>query len=260
MDPTVESLDQETIEMIIAGGKQFQVYQEQTYVFMAAYVAWLYYHVTTLDDEVAHIWPSPRLKFGKVLWLLTRYSTTFAMVVDMFSYPNYLTLSPRACMAILYTSNTLGMLARASSEGIIWLCLYALLKGKKIFLYLLVALYLGFLIPIQTLVYMNLATREAGPLSWFDEHLGWPCNYSAPLRRDLFAVAGYVALTRSLVVAIAGGVTVFVRYKNQRNNLMMVIRREGGLYLISATLLIFVNGIVMTPGIPTSPLQWVVPS
>jgi hypothetical protein len=38
-----------------------------------------------------------------------------------------------------------------------------------------------------------------------------------------------------LVVAIAGGVTVFVRYKNQRNNLMMVIRREGGLYLISAT-------------------------
>ena len=35
MDPTVEELDPEMIEMIIAGGKQFQMYQEQTYVFSA---------------------------------------------------------------------------------------------------------------------------------------------------------------------------------------------------------------------------------
>lgn len=37
------------------------------------------------------------------------------------------------------------------------------------------------------------------------------------------------------MVSVAGATIIFVRYKDQKNNLITVIRREGGLYLISAT-------------------------
>lgn len=39
----------------------------------------VYYCFTTIDDEVNYIWPQPRWKLGKILFLTTRYSALIAL-------------------------------------------------------------------------------------------------------------------------------------------------------------------------------------
>lgn len=98
---------------------------------------------------------------------------------------------------------------------------------------------------------ISVATHP-GPLA---ASLGWPCEFTPPDRayRYLYSISGYLSATRSLseysafdkgngevvnsasvhliVAIVLGMVTLVIRYRKQNNNLLRVIKREGGFYL-----------------------------
>ncbi|TEB20085.1 hypothetical protein FA13DRAFT_1743458 [Coprinellus micaceus] len=214
-------------------------------------MALLYHYATTFDEEVKYIWPQPTWKLGKILFLTARYASILSIISDWAtSTPNFADISVVGCQVGLYASNLTGMVSRMAAEGTLWLCLYALLEGKARYLYLLIVGFLCFTIPAQVLQSFYIFSPKAITPSLMDNIVGWPCNFGPVRHQSYYAIATYLTFTRALLAALVGFVTISIRYRKQDHSLIRVIRREGGMYYISALVLLFAVALVSTPGIP----------
>ncbi|KAJ3524141.1 hypothetical protein NMY22_g11133 [Coprinellus aureogranulatus] len=91
--------------------------------------------------------------------------------------------------------------------------------------------------------------NPAVPLEPLDVVFGYPCAFTLYDRRYLHlgTIASYLSLGFVLATTTAGLVTLVVRYRQQRNGLLSVIRREGGLYLVSSLILKVFLAVHATP-------------
>ena len=143
----------------------------------------------------------------------------------------------------MFATTSLTTLSRITGEALIWLCLFALLKGTTKYLYLLAVLFIVSLElnkrffrsdasitrpdfrrgyhcaseyqPGNTARYDAMRLRAltlnqsdhyvyiAVPLNFFDERIGLPCHFASPIRPDLYAAAAYIGLVRSLGKAVS---------------------------------------------------------
>ncbi|TEB36765.1 hypothetical protein FA13DRAFT_1727118 [Coprinellus micaceus] len=221
------------------------------YLYLASYTALIYHYLTTIDQEVAHIWPQPRWKLGKVLFLATRYSAMVTMAQDVVvNLPSHAVVSLAGCQAISLTVNLAIVVTHTSAEATLWLCLYALLEGKQKYFYILVATFLSFTIPMQVLQSFATLTQKAVVLDPIYRAFGYPCRFADPSYMNLYAIAAYLSFTRTLVASLLALATFIVRYQRQRNSLIRVIRREGGMYFLTTLVLKFFDGLNTTAKSP----------
>ncbi|KAJ3536803.1 hypothetical protein NMY22_g5874 [Coprinellus aureogranulatus] len=231
------SMDEEAIQEVLDQVPMYQAARITTYAYLFSYTALIYHYITTIDQEVEHIWSQPRWKLGKIFFLTTRYSALIVMAHDL--HAELRQAKPFVGISV----------ARTSAEATLWLCLYALLEGKLRYFYLMVLMLVGFTIPIQVLQNISTFAQKPIPLGPLDEYLGFPCSFLPPEHMNWYIVAAYLSFTRTLVATVLGLVTFTVRYRKQRNNLLKVIKREGGLYLLSSLVLKFVDGLKATPNV-----------
>ncbi|KAF6756941.1 hypothetical protein DFP72DRAFT_1168674 [Ephemerocybe angulata] len=242
-------MDPDAIQELVG---ELGVWRGQEYGQVAGYTALLYYYATSFDEEVERIWPQPPWKIGKVLYLLSRYSNILRIVIEIVrSFPIHATISTSACNSLQGAFWSLQVMALGFfPEAIFWLCIYALLGGKTKYLIVLAVTFLAFVIPTQVLQGMSTATVEAIELSPLESALGYTCSYAPSTQSPtLFLAAAYLALTRTTLIMVVAIITLFVRYRKQKNRLIKVIRREGAVYYLSAFLIGFVMSLSRTPGL-----------
>ncbi|KAJ3527325.1 hypothetical protein NMY22_g9830 [Coprinellus aureogranulatus] len=163
--------------------------------FVVILRAQIYYYITTIDEELRAIWPQPRWKLGKILFLTTRYSGLVAMGSEIaYGNPHYVKFDVAGCSALFKVG-------------------------------------------------------QAVRLETLDAVLGYPCAFTSPdpryLRLD--GVASYLSLVFALGTTAVGLATLILRYRKQRNGLLRVITREGGIRLISLLVLKSFVAVVSTP-------------
>ncbi|TEB36766.1 hypothetical protein FA13DRAFT_1787124 [Coprinellus micaceus] len=164
--------------------------------------------------------------------------------------PNYAVVSVLGCEIFARTTNISIVVTHFSAEGTLWVCLYALMEGKKRHFYILVLVFLAFTIPIQILQGFATMTQTALPLDPLTQALGFPCSFYPPNHMNLYSIATYLAVARNLVALILGMYTFTVRYRKQKNALIRVIKREGGMYFLSTLILKFFEALKATPKSP----------
>ncbi|KAJ3538435.1 hypothetical protein NMY22_g5170 [Coprinellus aureogranulatus] len=241
-------MDPATIQRIV---QVYETARVRSLALQAGNMALLYHYATSFDEEVAHIWTQPRMKLGKALFLIARYSSILSITVSILSNsPNYANLSVHDCTILSRVYDVLRPVSSTSAEAMLWVCLYALLEGKRIYLYFLAAIFFGITIPGQILTWINSSRAFNVAPDPFGEELGFPCNWDTTYyNQTLLTASAYLALTRALIAFIVGAVTLAKRYR-KHNNLITVIIREGGIYYTSACILILINGLMITPGFP----------
>ncbi|KAF6749357.1 hypothetical protein DFP72DRAFT_913238 [Ephemerocybe angulata] len=222
------------------------------YVMLPGYVALIYYYITTFDAEVEHIWPQPTWKLGKLLFLLTRYSSVVVRILDIIiSIPLHRALGISTCQSLIMSRFAILIISNLSAEAVFWVCLYALLGGKAKYLIFLVLGFLAFTIPMQILQGFFIGTWEAVPLPQEEYEIGYSCSYIRGIKyENLYTIGAYIAFARTTCVMIVAVYTVVVRYRAKNNNIIKIIRREGGMYYISAMLLHLFAGLSYFPGNP----------
>ncbi|KAF6744577.1 hypothetical protein DFP72DRAFT_928381 [Ephemerocybe angulata] len=221
------------------------------YVLLATFVGLLYYYVTTFDEEVAKIWPQPTFKLGRILFLALRYSTILAISLELTAgYPAYINMSIPACTNVFKLWWACVAMGNVFAEAIFWICLYALLGGKRKYVYLLGAGFMAFALPIIALQSVYIFPWHAAAVDPFESAiLGKPCAYSTENSNlELYPIAAYIAFARAIVIAIVAVVTLFVRYRRHNSSLINVVKREGGMYYISAAVLHFFVGLTSNVG------------
>ncbi|KAF6763314.1 hypothetical protein DFP72DRAFT_1141117 [Ephemerocybe angulata] len=207
-----------------------------------SYVGLFYYYITTFDQEVKVLVTSYTLKVFNLLidWPIHQVISIKSV---QYSYTQHQV--PDASLVVMPIANS-------SAEAVFWLCLYALLEGKRRYLFVLISAFFAFLIPIQVLQWMFLVTNKAIPADPLSEELGYPCTFEPPAedRFRLYSAGGYLALGRSAFILVAAFVTLFVRYRRQNNNLIKALRREGGMHYITALIMNLFSGITRSPNTP----------
>ncbi|RXW18147.1 hypothetical protein EST38_g7708 [Candolleomyces aberdarensis] len=205
-------------------------------------------------EEVEKIW-SQRWMLGKILFLLTQYSTLLGIIpyIVLQDRIHIGAMDFKACLGLYWFTNIMMMIVSHSAEASLWLCLYALLGTKKRYLILFTTLFLLFVISSATFGLRYISTVRAVPISPDNERLGYGCDLvpsSATITLSTFTIVAYLNLAKTALVAIAGVVTLLVRYRRQNNTLLNVIRREGGIYFLSMIVLRVCDTIFRTPGSP----------
>ncbi|KAF6745795.1 hypothetical protein DFP72DRAFT_855980 [Ephemerocybe angulata] len=210
---------------------------------------------------VSRIWPQPFKKLGKILFLITRYPQIPQLFIWLSWFlPSRGPWSLKGCIVLFELGTALEVLSIGCAEVSFWICLYALLEGKRKYFAIIVLVWLGFFIPIQTIQSMGFATYidrtaqtapaiERGP---FDRAYGYSCRYAntpGTQAAKYELVTLYMALARTILFMIASVVVIFVRYR-RRNSLLTVIRRERGMYYICSSLVLFFACVIRTPGFP----------
>ncbi|TEB20086.1 hypothetical protein FA13DRAFT_1780131 [Coprinellus micaceus] len=244
------AVDQETADLILELLPQFKLWQIEEYVMLASYSALIYYYLSTFHEEVSHIWPQRRFGLGKTLFLTTRYVALSTMIAQLLvNWPTRLDMSLHVCQATSQFINISSELCRVTAEGILWVCLYALLEGRKKYFWVMILVFLGLSLPIVALDLANDLTQAAVETSVLDHIIGYPCNFSPGKHPKNEFIANYINLTRTILGLGAGLITIAVRYRKQSNNLIKVIVREGGLYYMSALVFRFLGSLSLTPGL-----------
>ncbi|KAJ3551090.1 hypothetical protein NMY22_g14 [Coprinellus aureogranulatus] len=238
-------------------------------------VTLLYYYATTFDEEVNSIWPQPGFKLGKLLFLGMRYCNIASLVFDYpFNTSHHGKISVNACQTF-YEASWNGSIATnqyfALLEGVshkarytpasipldtiidprfpqiatCWLCLYALLEAKQSLLWILVALFAIFWVPITVFGYIYMKSEKYIPQVPIDAQFGYPCSFTLDGAKPILnSVAAYLVAIRAFLLILA---TAFVLYRHYHyrkfNNLLSVIQREGGMYLFAQVVMELVAGL-----------------
>lgn len=222
---------------------------------MARSTALLYYYLTTVDEEVANIWPQPSYKLGKILFLVSRYANIGRIALDIPSLPLYITTTLKSCNAVNRAFQTFVVIGVNFPEAILWIIIYALLGGRPRHLVILLGVYLAFTIPIQVLQGMAFSLEDAVPLTQLQTEMGYLCSWWSGTRSEqLYIYVTYLSFARTILFMTVAVATIVVRFRKQQNALLRVITREGGLYYLSACALNFFNGLskLSPPVIPDS--------
>ncbi|KAF6750261.1 hypothetical protein DFP72DRAFT_1048503 [Ephemerocybe angulata] len=218
---------------------------------VASIVALLYYYVTTFDQEVTYIWCSSNRTLGKWLYLCTRYFNLVAVGLYL-----YATFPPSAknlfvCDSVHRAYWSFFLLGTVvCPEGMLWLCLYALLQGPRM---PRVKWFIGgFLIiyaaPIVTLgaVYRSSFTAISPPRLQ-DQAVG-RCFYGFG-QRELWINASYLRSAWAAFLMCIAIITFIKRWRNHRGKLLPIIRREGALYYMCAAALTLLWAIATLPSV-----------
>ncbi|KAF6753823.1 hypothetical protein DFP72DRAFT_1046359 [Ephemerocybe angulata] len=211
------------------------------YISLAAYCFYCYNLLTTLSDEISMIWPQ-KWNSGKLLFLLTRYLPIFSgSLVFAYGYRSHTIMRPEQCSGLWWFNHVGGVVCGVLGELVVLLCLYALLGAKRIYLVLLVFSYMALILAVEIpATQLSIEVSRALPATQLHDEFGYACNwegvYSAAALRGRQA-ATYLDLAREICVLILAVGVIFVRYRGCRGSLLETIRRDGGVYIVSVTML-----------------------
>ncbi|KAJ3544965.1 hypothetical protein NMY22_g2613 [Coprinellus aureogranulatus] len=210
----------------------------------------IYYWITTIGEEVRCIWPQPRWKLGKVLFLTARYSALIAMAGNVtYNNPHHGKLGITGCSVVFKIVQVSTIVYSISVFITLWLFLYALLECKPNYFPLVLLVLLAFIVSRYALDGMYVFSQKSVPLEPLDVVFGYPCAFTLYDRRYLHlgTIASYLSLGFVLATTAVGLVSLVVRYRRQQNGLLGVIRREGGVYLVSSLILKVFLAVHATP-------------
>ncbi|RXW16521.1 hypothetical protein EST38_g9332 [Candolleomyces aberdarensis] len=136
-----------------------------------------------------------------------------------------------------------------AAEASLWLCMYALLGARRRYLAILMAIFVAFAISCLVLMLIELTSWKAVRPIDFMQTLGYTCAYSASEVKAQAAVAvvSYIKLAWAALSALIGLTTLLVRYRRQNNNLINVIREEGGIYYLTVIAILLAEAVTRTP-------------
>ncbi|KAG8716408.1 hypothetical protein FRC11_013391 [Ceratobasidium sp. 423] len=150
----------------LALGKLWTDTSASIYCEIASLTFVLFDHAITIDQEVERIWKSP-WSLPKVLFLFNRYTGPISLLVNTTIFTNSAPYS--VCQKWIHFEGAAGIIAKGAAEMIMIFRLYALYRGSKIMLILLV---LGSMCNLTTMsVLMQLALERITiferPGSWY---------------------------------------------------------------------------------------------
>ncbi|PAV16655.1 hypothetical protein PNOK_0827500 [Pyrrhoderma noxium] len=133
------SLGHPTLEETI---KNVYLTRIENYIILSSMVLYLYYYVTTLDNEISLMW-NARFGVGKLLFYSLRYFTllyvTFVNIVAEFYSTNISAEVSIPFKMVNYTSYTSGFVIILLADFTLQLKLYALYqKSKKVLTFLII--------------------------------------------------------------------------------------------------------------------------
>ncbi|KAF6743120.1 hypothetical protein DFP72DRAFT_1053430 [Ephemerocybe angulata] len=211
----------------------------------------IYYYATTFDEEVTRIWPQSNRKIGKIMYLLSRYSNIVAAVLSILTtLPTHSTMSPPACIRLFRAFVATSVVAVNIPEAIFWVCIFALLGGRRRYMVLMIAAYLAFFVPIQVMQGITYSKTEAFPPLPWEEEIGYMCSLDGLQMKPYSLIVPYINLARTVFVTVLAIVTLFVRYRKQNGNrLIRIIQREGGMFYFCASVTGIFTGLAQVPGV-----------
>ncbi|KAF6765575.1 hypothetical protein DFP72DRAFT_1058162 [Ephemerocybe angulata] len=224
------------------------------YSTLAGHSIYIYHYLLTLDDEVAHIW-SQRWNLGKTVFLLVRYIPFIRIATDLCVNIRIWTLfETKSCAALVWIFSPVAYHFQISAaDGAFLLCTYALLGAEKIHSAILLALYAAFTVPLLVvLVLTTVAAKFVPPelLSSDEQHDGRACHIDYGDKLLLYRkINDYLVIVGTVVAALLGVATIVMRYRNQQSSLINVIRRDGGIFYLSAIALRVSTFILALPNI-----------
>ncbi|KAF6755198.1 hypothetical protein DFP72DRAFT_1169812 [Ephemerocybe angulata] len=239
---------------------------------LAASSLYAYHYLLTLDDEVAHIWPQ-KWTLGKVVFLLARYMPFLRIATDTcLNVRIWASFGEQVCVSLVWlfslsyhfqtvASDGEKTFARASISPVnlttitaaFLLCVYALLGAERIHSTVLLAVYSAFTVAISALLVISLVSSKyvsSQNLSYDAQHNGQACHILFDARVHIYEkISDYLIISGTIVAALLGVLTIVIRYRSQNNSLINVIRRDGGMFYLSALALRLSTMIIALPNI-----------
>ncbi|KAF6741653.1 hypothetical protein DFP72DRAFT_1083335 [Ephemerocybe angulata] len=223
-------------------------YSVDEYISFGLYTAcelWkCHYYTTTLAEEVSAIWSS-RWRTGKVVFLLLRYAPLAWIALNspviFKTYPVH-PLAVNVCTGFLISSDATSRTALIVSEIVVLVCLHALLGTRYRHLALIMIVYVGLTVGIYVPQFNYIvATNKAGPVDQFHQELGYACGGGTPDITDPMmhgvVVAGYVGLAKGICMFLFALAVLISRRMHHGGSLMISIRRDSGVYIVSLALI-----------------------
>ncbi|KAJ3536758.1 hypothetical protein NMY22_g5893 [Coprinellus aureogranulatus] len=270
-------MDESSPQDILDQVPMYELARIMSSVYLCTFVALAYHCMTTFGEEVEHVWPQPRWKLGKVIFLTTRYSALAVMAGYMiFNMPNHATISIMASpTAVRPTATFAHTIAPglpcdldhgASNKQHLYGSDETLSAGAMDASNDLPSMGRDLHCPFTSssacmpslrgvsstnpvIELPRSSIHIAGIPGPVDAYLGWPCAFSLAdsAYGHLYSAAMYLSTARALIAIMLGLVTFIVRYRRQQNRILRVIIREGGLYLASTLVLKLIMALSMTP-------------
>ncbi|KAF6765573.1 hypothetical protein DFP72DRAFT_1162462 [Ephemerocybe angulata] len=223
------------------------------YSTLAASSLYAYHYLLTLDDEVAHIWPQ-KWTLGKVVFLLARYMPFLRIATDTcLNVRIWASFSEQECVALVWLFSLSYHFQTVASDAAFLLCVYALLGAERIHSTVLLAVYSAFTVAISALLVISLVSSRyvsSQSLSYNAQHNGQACHILFDARVHIYErISDYLIISGTIVAALLGVLTIVIRYRSQSNSLINVIRRDGGMFYLSALALRLSTIIIALPNI-----------
>ncbi|KAF6744783.1 hypothetical protein DFP72DRAFT_1078121 [Ephemerocybe angulata] len=204
-------------------------------------VALLYYYMTTFDQEVNYIWRSSNRTLGKWLYLCTRYFNIIAAALYLYASFPITMRNLSVCGSVhraYWVFPILGTVV--CPEGMLWLCLYALLRGPKMLQikWFIAAFLIVYAAPIVTLEAVYRSSFTAIPPPRLQDEAVGRCFYGSG-QWELWITASFLRSAWAAFLTCIAIITFMKRWRNPSGRLVSIIRREGGSYYMSAAALTF---------------------
>ncbi|KAJ3539225.1 hypothetical protein NMY22_g4831 [Coprinellus aureogranulatus] len=217
----------------------------------------------TLEDEVHFIW-SERFRIGSLLFATSRYTTILRLPFEILrrnkhthfsAWLTILTLGKLSmvsdgCLSIggdvrSLIRHCLRMISTITTTFSLVLCAHALLGAKKRYLAGILFIMSGFIIAA-----VGTSGRYMAAARWTVSDVPWisPCRFDS--EEYLIAVNAYLAVSRESLLAILMAGTIYVRYRNQTNSLINIMRRDVGFYFSVLVVLGILHAVFRTPDSP----------
>lgn len=201
-------------------------------------------YLTTLEEEISIIWPQKWRK-GKMLFLIIRYNPfVLTLLVLIDNLRNYSVDGPGSCEAISLVRFVVTFINNVAPELVLLILLHGVLGTKRRYLALSTSLWmvlsLGVLIP-QIMYFQKGTQADAVPRTsdGFNRFgRGYACSWYMfyPTLKgweSSLRIEAFVSLAKSLCTS-ALAITIFsLRYRSNRGPLVKVVRRDGGVCVLS---------------------------
>ncbi|KAJ3541289.1 hypothetical protein NMY22_g3942 [Coprinellus aureogranulatus] len=213
---------------------------------------YVYYVLTTVDEEVSVIYPQ-KWRQGKVLFMFIRYAPFINIALKLVrDYRNYYTISAWACKVLKAYEVPYLLTTLLSCAVAFGFCLSA----NKIVTILIVILAAGNNLVAFVFALISLPQYPVGAPSALLVALGYPCYIpsSAEVAQATILDLGldircYVAFATAIVTLMLAIAALATRYNGHHGPLVQIVRNDGGIYCIAVAALRFGLAITSTPRI-----------
>lgn len=218
------------------------------YLRDAAFSVFLFHYVTTVDEEVSKIWKE-RLNLGKLLFLTTRYSLLFRILIDSFiNFPTEINVSAKACEGLYLIVSVLSWITTYSVVGSLLLCLHALLGAKRRYLFIIIPTIIVF--PTVAMSFAAMFFKDLKyAQSTYTNLFVCSVTVAEPNGSAWSSYSTYLACVREIVTAVASAFTLFKRFRHE-NSLIRVMLRDGAIYYTTSCVMGLLQAIFTAPNFP----------